>query len=108
MDKTFHPELNHWVGYLFHDGDVTYYVMGDTDGLPFMEELKVDYLFIPIGGKFTMNVSEAVSLVNKMKPKVVIPIHYGTIIGEVGFGEEFRKSISGDIECQLLLFQTRS
>ena len=55
-----------------------------------------------------MNVSEAVSLVNKMKPKVVIPIHYGTIIGEVGFGEEFRKSISGDIECQLLLFQTRS
>lgn len=108
LDKPFHPALNHWVGYLFHDGDVTYYVMGDTDGLPFMEELKVDYLFIPIGGKFTMNVSEAVDLVNRMKPKVVIPIHYGTIIGEVGFGEEFQRNVSDDIECQLLLFQTSS
>ena len=78
--------------------------MGDTDHLPFMDTLKVDYLFVPIGGKFTMNVSEAVELVNKMKPRVAIPIHYGTIIGEVGFGEDFQKKISDDIECRLLLF----
>lgn len=104
IDKPFHPKTNNWVGYLLHDGEVTYYVMGDTDHLPFMDTLKVDYLFVPIGGKFTMNVSEAVELVNKMKPRVAIPIHYGTIIGEVGFGEDFQKKISDDIECRLLLF----
>lgn len=105
LDKPFHPALNNWVGYLFRDGNITYYIMGDTDRLPFMENLKVDYLFIPIGGKFTMDVSEAVALVNQMKPKVVIPIHYGTIVGKVDFGKEFQENIAPDIECQLLLFR---
>ncbi len=104
IDKPFHSKENKWVGYLFQNNDVTYYVMGDTDVLPFMEKLKVDYLFIPIGGKFTMNVEEAVSLVNKMKPKVAIPIHYGTIVGESTLGASFQKQLNDEIECQLHLF----
>ena len=31
LDKPFHPALNNWVGYLFRDGNITYYIMGDTD-----------------------------------------------------------------------------
>jgi len=42
-----------------------------------VEELgKIDILFIPVGGVFTINAEEAIKLCNKIKPKVIIPMHY--------------------------------
>jgi L-ascorbate metabolism protein UlaG (beta-lactamase superfamily) len=36
----------------------------------------VDILMIPIGGNYTIDFKEAVDLIRKMEPKVVIPMHY--------------------------------
>ncbi len=36
----------------------------------------VDILFIPVGGNFTINAEKAWSVVNKIKPKIVVPMHY--------------------------------
>ena len=36
----------------------------------------VDILFIPIGGTFTINSKEALEICKKIKPKVVVPMHY--------------------------------
>ncbi|MBO5927082.1 MAG: MBL fold metallo-hydrolase, partial [Clostridia bacterium] len=36
----------------------------------------VDVLFIPIGGKYTINSETAVNYIKEIKPKTVIPIHY--------------------------------
>jgi L-ascorbate metabolism protein UlaG (beta-lactamase superfamily) len=38
----------------------------------------VDVLFIPVGGKYTINGSEAVAIVREIEPKIVIPMHYKT------------------------------
>lgn len=103
LDKQYHLKEYEWVGYILIIEDQTYYFMGDTDSLDFMKEIHPDYLFIPIGGKFTMTMEEAVILVNEMKPKVVIPIHYGTIIGEPSLGSDFSKRIDSNIDCRLLL-----
>lgn len=103
LDKQYHLKEYEWVGYILIIEDQTYYFMGDTDSLDFMKEIHPDYLFIPIGGKFTMTMEEAVILVNEMKPKVVIPIHYGTIIGEKSLGSDFSKKIDSTIDCRLLL-----
>lgn len=103
LDKQYHLKEYEWVGYILTIEDQTYYFMGDTDSLDFMREIHPDYLFIPIGGKFTMTMEEAVILVNEMKPKVVIPIHYGTIIGEKSLGSDFSKKIDSTIDCRLLL-----
>jgi L-ascorbate metabolism protein UlaG (beta-lactamase superfamily) len=36
----------------------------------------VDMLFIPVGGKYTINGSEAAAIVREIEPKIVIPMHY--------------------------------
>ncbi len=39
---------------------------------------KVDILFIPVGGKFTIDAGTAVQICHKLQPGVVIPMHYRT------------------------------
>jgi L-ascorbate metabolism protein UlaG (beta-lactamase superfamily) len=39
---------------------------------------KVDILFIPVGGTFTIDAAKASIVVDQVKPKIVIPMHFGT------------------------------
>lgn len=42
-----------------------------------LEEIDgIDVLFIPIGGKFTIDGKKAAELAKKIEPKIVIPMHY--------------------------------
>lgn len=36
----------------------------------------VDILFIPIGGTFTVDDRQAWNVINKIKPKIIVPMHY--------------------------------
>jgi len=36
----------------------------------------VDILFVPIGGTFTIDDKQAWDVINKIKPKIIIPMHY--------------------------------
>ena len=80
-NKNFHPKSNNWVGYVVNINDKKYYVMGDTDATKEAENVKCNYLFIPVGGVYTMTWEEAASLTNKVKPDVAVPIHYGLACG---------------------------
>lgn len=55
--------------------------MGDTDlSNKAKEELSdVDILFVPIGGGGVLNPQEAYKLAVKREPKIIIPIHFGSI-----------------------------
>ena len=37
---------------------------------------EVDILFVPIGGTFTVDDRQAWSVINKIKPKIIVPMHY--------------------------------
>ncbi|MCK5460246.1 MBL fold metallo-hydrolase, partial [Candidatus Parcubacteria bacterium] len=37
---------------------------------------KVDILMIPVGGKYTINYSEAIEIISQLEPKIIIPMHY--------------------------------
>jgi L-ascorbate metabolism protein UlaG (beta-lactamase superfamily) len=64
------------VGYLIMVGGKTIYHAGDTDFIPEMRALgRVDVALLPIGGRFTMNIAEAVKAAIAINPKVVIPMH---------------------------------
>lgn len=39
---------------------------------------KIDVLFIPVGGHFTIDATQATEIVERIKPSVVIPMHYKT------------------------------
>ena len=73
----------------------------DSDATPELNGLKTDVLLVPIGGTYTMTVWEASQLTNNIKPKKVIPTHYGEIVGEKSLGKEFEKLINKDIVCEL-------
>lgn len=54
------------------------YFAADTDLIPEMKQIKnIDVVLLPIGGTYTMDIAQAVQAVNIIKPKMVIPMHYG-------------------------------
>lgn len=94
IEKTFHPRENNWLGYIVTYNDISYYIAGDTDKTIDNEKVKCDVAFIPIGGHFTMDVTESSELIRIINPKIVIPIHYGSIIGDPSDGKKLKELLS--------------
>ena len=80
LNKSFHPKANNWVGYIINIDNESNYIIGDSDYIKEMNNIKCDNLFIPIGGVYTMNIDEAIEAIKVINPKVVYPTHYGPII----------------------------
>ncbi len=99
-NKDFHKKEYGWVGYIFFFDEVVY-VAGDTDDNEDIRKVKCDLAMIPIGGKFTMDYKEAAEYINAIKPKQVIPIHYGTIVGDVNDGNSFKELVDEDIDVMV-------
>ena len=74
-----HPKSKENVGYVLtlKDG-LRIYHAGDTDYIPEMKELSaIDVALVPIGGdNLTMNEEEAAKIINEIRPKIAIPMHY--------------------------------
>ena len=81
LRKRFHPRTNGWVGWVLEAEGLRFYVAGDTDATPEAAEVRCDVALLPIGGKYTMDARDAADLANRMKPGLVIPIHYGSVAG---------------------------
>ena len=103
LNKKFHPKENNWLGYRITINGITYYIPGDTDVIPELDNLKVDVCFVPIGGTYTMTAEEAAKFINKIKPKKVIPIHYGMVVGKEEELLTFVNNVSKDIEIEQLI-----
>ena len=103
-NKNFHKKENNWVGFKVTKNNQTIAVLGDTDVTPELEQLKnMDVLFVPIGGTYTMNAKEAASLANTIKPNLVIPVHYGSIVGTKLDEQAFISNLNKDINYQIML-----
>ena len=103
VNKQFHPKANEWVGYVLKIEGVTYYIAGDTDITEENKKVKCDIAFVPVGGTFTMDYKEAAELINEIKPKIAVPTHYGSIVGEKSDGISFSKLVSPEIEVEVLM-----
>lgn len=101
--KAFHQKSAGWVGYILTVNDTRIYIAGDTDRTPENESVNCDIAMIPIGGTFTMDAREAAELVNRIKPQVAIPIHYGSVAGSKGDEDIFRKLVDPDIKVEIKL-----
>ena len=101
--RPFHIKRNGWVGYVITLGAERYYVAGDTDAIPEIKNIKCDVAFLPIGGTYTMDANEAAALTLALRPRVVIPTHYGSVVGSPVDGDFFQGLLPRDIRCELLL-----
>ena len=107
INKPAHPKENAWVGYIITIDNTRYVVCGDSDFTPELAKIKCDVLFIPIGGTFTMNATEAAECANTIKPKIAVPIHYllkrkdGTILGTKEDEKVFIKNLDKNISYRI-------
>ena len=103
LGKSFHTKEMNYVGYKILIDGLYYYIMGDTDRTEEANQVTCDVCFVPIGGTYTMNVDEAADYINDIKPNTVIPIHYGSIVGDMQLGNDFSKLIDENIKVLLLM-----
>lgn len=65
-------------GYVLNFADRRVYVAGDTEDIPEMAFLKNIYIaFLPMNQPYTMTPEQVVSAVEKFKPRILYPYHYG-------------------------------
>ena len=102
-NKTFHPKKNGWVGYIIIINGIRYYIAGDTDITEENKKVKCDVAFVPVGGTYTMDFKEAASLINEIKPKIAIPIHYGSVVGTEQDAIDFIRLLHPEIKGIILM-----
>jgi len=97
LDKQFHPKEKNWIGFILTLSDGTsIYHAGDTDFIPEMKSLKVDIALLPVSGTYVMTADEAIEAANTFQPKIVIPMHYGDIVGNKKDAEKFKAGFKGE------------
>lgn len=103
INKKFHPKENNWLGYIITINNVKYYVAGDTDITDENRKVKCDVAFVPVGGTYTMDFKEAARLINEIKPKIAVPIHYGSIVGTEQDARNFINLLNSEIKGAILI-----
>ena len=95
-NKKFHPKADGKVGFVFTLSSLRMYHSGDTDIIPEMESINPDIAFVPVSGTYVMTAKEAAQAVNELiRPKrLVIPMHYGAIVGNEKDAETFRDLVT--------------
>jgi L-ascorbate metabolism protein UlaG (beta-lactamase superfamily) len=73
-----HPEQFGGLGYVISVDHYDVYYAGDTNLIPEMSKIRCDIAILPIGGRQTMDADSAVEAVRRLKPRWVIPSHWGS------------------------------
>lgn len=99
IGKPFHPKEQNWVGFIVKINNKLVYHTGDSDVIPEMKKLiNLDIILIPVSGEYVMNAEEAAILVNEIKPKTAIPMHYGSgVVGTQEDADKFKSLVQGNV-----------
>ncbi|MGI0101230.1 MAG: MBL fold metallo-hydrolase [Nitrosotalea sp.] len=92
--KPFHPKEDDKIGFLINIWGTTIYHTGDSDLVPEMNNLQPDVLLVPVSGTYVMAPREAARAVDVIKPKIAIPMHYGSIVGSQQDAQEFKDTVT--------------
>jgi L-ascorbate metabolism protein UlaG (beta-lactamase superfamily) len=102
VGKNFHPKANGWLGFIVEVEGVRVYHAGDTDFIPEMKDLQTDIALLPVSGTYVMTADEAVEAALAIDPQIVIPMHYGSIVGEDQDAVKFKDALGQKYEVILL------
>ena len=101
----FHPPESKMLSFVFTVDGIKIYFAGDTDFIPPMNELakeKIDIALLPISDVYVMNEEEALEAVKAIKPKIVIPMHYGSLPQVKGNPEKFKQLVGSNAEVVIV------
>lgn len=75
--EKFHPKGN-GNGYILTIDGRRIYIAGDTEDIPEMSRIKdIDLAFLPVNQPYTMTIDQAEKAALEIKPKTLIPYHFG-------------------------------
>lgn len=101
-NKNFHPQKNNWLGFIIEVEGTRIYHAGDTDLIDEMRDFDVDIALLPVSGTYVMTADEAVEAVERLKPELVIPMHYGTVVGSEDDAKLFAQALQGKTKVLIL------
>lgn len=94
-NKDFHKRTENWVGYVVTLSNGTrVYHSGDSDATPEMKAVKTDIAMMPCGGTYTMTAAEMAEAANAFKPAILIPMHWGDIVGSKADADAVAKAFT--------------
>jgi L-ascorbate metabolism protein UlaG (beta-lactamase superfamily) len=99
--QPFHSKQEEMLGFIVTINGVRIYHAGDTDSVPEMEGMNVDIACLPVSGTYVMTAEEAAEAVSRIKPKIAIPMHYGSIVGDKNDADRFKKLAA----CQVVILE---
>jgi L-ascorbate metabolism protein UlaG (beta-lactamase superfamily) len=102
VNKQFHPKSADMLGFVVTVDGVRIYHCGDTDFIPEMKDIQADIALLAVSGTYVMTAEEAVQAALTIRPKVAIPMHYGSIVGDTSNAEDFRDRLAGEVEVVIL------
>lgn len=73
-----HPQALEHLGFVIGLERYDLYYVGDSGVIPEMAKLRPDILIVPIGGSHSMTLSTALEAVRLLRPRYVIPSHWGS------------------------------
>lgn len=93
-------------GLVLHLGGQKLYFAGDTclfSDMHLIGDLGLDMAFLPIGDHYTMGPKEAARCLELLRPRVAIPMHYGTFPPLIGDPQEFlREGEAWGVDIRIL------
>ncbi|MDY6766315.1 MAG: MBL fold metallo-hydrolase [Candidatus Nanohaloarchaea archaeon] len=95
-------------GALFALDGTRFYHAADTDPVPEMGALAdedIDVAFLPVGGTYTMDQDEAIEAVQLVRPRLVVPIHYGTLEETSADTERFEQDVRDRTDAEPLVLE---
>jgi L-ascorbate metabolism protein UlaG (beta-lactamase superfamily) len=98
----FHPKQDEKNGYVVTIDGTSVYHAGDTDFIPEMKSIACDVVLLPVSGTYVMTAQEAADAARALKPKVTIPMHYGSIVGKESDGRVFAELLKGTLRVEVL------
>ena len=103
VDEAYHAKAFGGLGFVISMMHHDIYYAGDTDLIPEMDTIGCDIALLPVGGAFTMNPEEAVQAVERIKPLIAVPMHYGREVpGSKDLGRAFVQMVNSGVQAMIL------
>jgi L-ascorbate metabolism protein UlaG (beta-lactamase superfamily) len=81
LGQVFHPPAAGGLGYIVELDGRRIYHAGDTDAIPEMRDVRCDVALLPVSGTYVMTAEEAAEACRMIAAAVVVPMHFGDIVG---------------------------
>ena len=101
-NKQFHPQVNHWLGFILTVDGVRVYHAGDTDYVPEMKDIRADIALLPVSGTYVMTAEEAAQAAIAIGPKIAVPMHYAAVVGTTDDADRFAAALAGLVRVEIL------